>query len=474
MNTERSTEFMNATLSLPLMLAVVGHTNTGKTSLLRTLLRNAEFGEVRDSAGTTRHVEAAQLLLHGEACIELRDTPGLEDSIALAAQLKNVQQQGLRGRASLEHFIAQTQPEIAREFEQEIKVLRQALECHALLYVIDCREEVLEKYREEIATLSLASRPILPVLNFIQADAQNLQNWRTELAELGLHALVEFDTVAFDFSAEKRLYQKLQTLLEAWYQPLQQLLDERAREWQQVRSACIAQVAQLLVDMATYTLPAEAHSVQANELQNTVRQREQQCLRTVLELLNFSSSDVQLTNLPVQNGEWELDLFAPETLKKFGLDAASAAAAGAAIGAGVDLMLAGLSLGAASLTGAAIGTAWHTGRRYGRDLLARWRGEKILCVDDTTLNILLLRQLFLLRHLFRRGHAAVNPLQMERNPLQVGKKPQVENKEQNQLPDGWPRQQQKMRELLQLKAGKESRNYQQVLRECETWLGQII
>lgn len=450
--------------TLPLVLAVVGHTNTGKTSLLRTLLRNANFGEVHDSAGTTRHVEAAQLLLQGKPYIELRDTPGLEDSVALAAQLKNTQQQGLRGRACLEHFIGQTPADIAREFEQEMKVLRQALECHAMLYVIDCREEVLEKYREEIATLSLASRPILPVLNFIQADARQLQNWRTALAELGLHALVEFDTVAFDFEAEKRLYQKLQTLLEAWYQPLQQLLDHRAQEWQQVRGACIAQVAKLLVEMATYTLPAGANEQrvqQAESLQNAVRQREQHCLRDVLELLNFSSTEVQLANLPVQNGEWELDLFAPETLKKFGLDTASAAATGAALGAGVDLLLAGLSLGAASLTGAALGTAWHTGRRYGKDLLARMRGEKILCLDDTTLSILLLRQLSLLRHLFRRGHAAFSPVQLN-------------EKEKMDIPAGWREQLVQIRLLLQLKVGAESREYKDVLAELQRWLAEVI
>lgn len=455
---------MSHSPTLPLVLAVVGHTNTGKTSLLRTLLRNANFGEVRDSAGTTRHVEAAQLLLRGKPFIELRDTPGLEDSVALAVHLKNTQQQGLRGRACLEHFIEQTPADIAREFEQEIKVLRQGLDCHAMLYVIDCREEVLEKYREEIATLSLASRPILPVLNFIQADTRQLQNWRAALAELGLHALVEFDTVAFDFEAEKRLYQKLQTLLEPWYQPLQHLLDHRAHEWQQVRSACIAQVGNLLVEMATYTLPvgpSEQRAAQVESLQNTVRQREQQCLRNVLELLNFSSADVQLTNLPVQNGEWELDLFAPETLKKFGLDTASAAATGAAIGAGVDLLLAGLSLGAASLTGAALGTAWHTSRRYGKDLLARWRGEKTLCLDEATLNILLLRQLSLLRHLFRRGHAALDPVQLN-------------DKDKIEIPPGWDQQRQKMRELLQLKLGAASRDYQNVLHDCEHWLGQTI
>ena len=461
-------------VTLPLTLAVVGHTNTGKTSLLRTLLRDTWFGEVSDSAGTTRHVEAAQLMLHGQAYIELRDTPGLEDSIALSTHLQNIQSQGFRGRACLENFIQQaghvsppptdtSQQRIAVEFEQEIKVLKQALECDALLYVIDCRDDVLEKYRQEIFTLGLAARPTLPVLNFIQDKNSQLQNWRAALAESGLHALVEFDTVAFDFEAERRLYQKLQTLLEAWYQPLQTLLDHRAREWQQTRSACIYQVAALLVEMATYTIPlTQDNREQALlNLRNAVRQREQQCLHAVLTILHFLPSDVQLSNLPVENGEWELDLFAPETIKAFGLNAASAAATGAAIGAGIDLMLAGVSLGAASLTGAALGTAWHTGRRYGKDMLARLRGEKILCVDDTTLHLLLLRQLALLRHLFRRGHAAQNPVA-------------VDAKEIQKIPDRWPEQVRNMRSLLSVKAGVESREYKKVLEEIREWLGAAV
>ncbi|KAG1243209.1 hypothetical protein G6F65_022555 [Rhizopus arrhizus] len=51
-------------------IAVVGHTNTGKTSLLRTLTRDTAFGEVADSPGTTRHVEGARLRLEGRAVLE--------------------------------------------------------------------------------------------------------------------------------------------------------------------------------------------------------------------------------------------------------------------------------------------------------------------------------------------------------------------------------------------------------------------
>ena len=44
-------------MTKPLKLAVVGHTNVGKTSLLRTLTRDVGFGEVSHRPSTTRHVE---------------------------------------------------------------------------------------------------------------------------------------------------------------------------------------------------------------------------------------------------------------------------------------------------------------------------------------------------------------------------------------------------------------------------------
>ena len=55
-------------MTKPLKLAVVGHTNVGKTSLLRTLTRDVGFGEVSHRPSTTRHVEGARLSVDGEAC----------------------------------------------------------------------------------------------------------------------------------------------------------------------------------------------------------------------------------------------------------------------------------------------------------------------------------------------------------------------------------------------------------------------
>ena len=65
-----------------LALAVVGHTNAGKTSLLRTLTRRRDFGEV-SQLGTTRHVEAVELATDDGVRLRFLDTPGLEDPIGL-------------------------------------------------------------------------------------------------------------------------------------------------------------------------------------------------------------------------------------------------------------------------------------------------------------------------------------------------------------------------------------------------------
>ena len=91
-------------------LAVVGHTNVGKTSLLRTLTRRADFGEVADRPGTTRHVEAINLKVDGRTALRFIDTPGLEDATALLEHLQQMDASLTRGervRAFLRGALAQ-------------------------------------------------------------------------------------------------------------------------------------------------------------------------------------------------------------------------------------------------------------------------------------------------------------------------------------------------------------------------------
>ena len=400
----------------PINVAVVGHTNAGKTSLIRTLLRDDQFGKVDDAAGTTRCVEKSVIFADEEQVINLFDTPGFEDSSALLQTLdglsKTVQ---VRLPADLlSAFI--TRADDFPDFSQETKVLRQSLNSDVLLYMIDVREPLLGKYRDEVEILSKAGKPILPVFNFIAGNDEALKRWREQMAQFNLHSALEFDTVAFDFEAEKRLYQKLQSLLEQHYDSLQSLIDYRQEVWNKLIHAAARRIFQLLTEVACYRREVEdkssISSADVAAMQDFVRNAEQQALQDLLTIFAFTQLDIELQQLPVHDGKWTLDIFSPHMLKAFGLNAGATALTGAATGAGIDLMVGGMSLGAATVLGAVIGAGLATARRYQQELKAVLRGHRWLCVDDDTVRLLYLRQRRLLRTLTKRGHAANNSLRL--------------------------------------------------------------
>jgi small GTP-binding protein len=398
-------------MSNPLKLAVVGHTNVGKTSLLRTLTRDVGFGEVSPHASTTRHVEGARLSVDGVALLELYDTPGLEDAIALLDYLERLDRPGERldGPARLARFLDSN--EARQRFEQEAKVLRQLLASDAGLYVIDAREPVLAKYRDELAVLAMCGRPLLPVLNFVSSGQHREQDWRDALARIGLHALVCFDSVAPPLDGERRLYDSLALLLAKARPQLQRLIDEHQTQRQLRTSSGARLIAELLLDCAACRRSVAAQSAleQAaiRELHQTIRQREQRCVDALLRLYAFRQDDAEAGELPLLDGRWGDDLFNPETLKQLGITVGGGMAAGAATGVGVDLLVGGITLGAAALIGAVIGGSAQTLRGYGTRLKGKLKGQRELTVDDAVLRLLALRQQQLLQALDNRGHAAI-------------------------------------------------------------------
>ncbi|MET0846638.1 MAG: GTPase/DUF3482 domain-containing protein [Pseudomonas sp.] len=419
----------------PLKLAVVGHTNVGKTSLLRTLTRDVGFGEVSHRPSTTRHVEGARLSVDGEPLLDLYDTPGLEDAIALLDYLERLERPGERldGPARLARFLEGS--EARQRFEQEAKVLRQLLASDAGLYVIDAREPVLAKYRDELEVLASCGKPLLPVLNFVSSANHREPDWREALARLGLHALVRFDSVAPPEDGERRLYESLALLLENSREQLERLIaDQQAQRLARQQSAARL-IAELLIDCAacrrSVVGDAQQEQQAINELRKAVRQREQRCVEGLLKLYAFRPQDAAASDLPLLDGRWGDDLFNPETLKQLGVRVGGGIAAGAAAGAGVDLLVGGLTLGAAALAGAIAGGALQTARSYGSRLLGKIKGQRELTVDDSVLRLLALRQRQLLHALNARGHAAMDSIQVatpQDKTWREGKLPEALNK----------------------------------------------
>lgn len=402
-----------------LRLAVVGHTNTGKTSLLRTLTRNPDFGEVQNSPGTTRHVEGVQLHINNQPVVQLFDTPGIEDSIALLEYLQRLIEPNERiaGPDLLKRFLET--PEATGRFEQEARVLRQLLASHAGLYVIDVRDPVLAKHHDELKILIQAGKPLLPVLNFTRSAQQRIDEWRLALANVGLHAISEFDTVAPALGGEEQLYERLALLVnQAHSTQLGRLIEDIRQQRKQRLYDAWRMLADMLVDVAAWRLVSQSDEKamrESNErMQNLIREREEYCIKALLKRFNFSTRDYLPEALALDGTRWEADLFNPEVLKDLGIHVGKGVAAGAIAGATVDMLTLGFSLGTGTVIGAAAGGLWQGLDKWGQRLLGKWRGEVELSVDDAVIRVLALRQSALIQALDARGHAAQTPIALMR------------------------------------------------------------
>jgi GTPase SAR1 family protein len=409
-----------------LKLAVVGHTNTGKTSILRTLLRDVYFGEVKNEAATTRHVEQAKLTdsQTGEDLVILYDTPGLEDASGLMDWLEDNTASRRDGIERLQQFLA---ADIAQggdalisneDYSQEAKVIRQLLASDMAIYVVDAREPVLGKYKDELAILSWAAIPVMPVFNFTDSQDANIDDWQTMLARRNLHISTRFDSVAFEFADEMRLWQNLATML-THSEMLEQLMVRRTENWAQLYDEANIIIADFLLNVASFVREISEDDDPLpvlEQMQEAVRQSERAMQHNLLNLYKFYDNAVAATPLELQ--AYQQDPFDPELLKSYGIRTTSGAAAGALLGLGIDAAALGTTLGlGAAIGGIAGGLLSNTS-----SIADRITGVKRLYIDPATLTLLATRAIDLLTALRHRGHAATDATQL----LYKGEKSSIE------------------------------------------------
>ncbi|MGO1686874.1 MAG: DUF3482 domain-containing protein [Psychrobacter sp.] len=408
----------------PLKLAVVGHTNTGKTSILRTLLRDVYFGEVKNEAATTRHVEQAQLTdsQTGEVLVTLYDTPGLEDASGLMDWLEDNTASRRDGIDRLQQFLAadiaqgsdsstskhQLQDLQKYDYSQEAKVIRQLLASDMAIYVVDAREPVLGKYKDELAILSWAAIPVMPVFNFTDNQDANIDDWQTMLARRNLHISTRFDSVAFEFEDEMHLWQNLATML-THAEMLEHLMVRRTENWAQLYDEANIIVADFLLNVAAFVREVSDDDDPMpvlKEMQEAVRQSERAMQHSLLNLYKFYDNAVAVTSLELQ--AYQQDPFDPELLKSYGIRTTSGAAAGALLGLGIDAAALGTTLGlGAAIGGIAGGLLSNTS-----SIADKITGVKRLYIDPATLTLLATRSMDLLTAIRHRGHAATDATQL--------------------------------------------------------------
>ena len=401
---------------MTLQLLVAGHTNTGKTSMLRTLGRRHEFGEVSALSGTTRTIEQMRLLDSQSLSIDIYDSPGFES----APELRDVLNPKIFNRRDQSEALSEAlqDTEIQQQYGFEVLVLNTARQCDALLYIIDAREPVLEKYLDEIYLLGLCGKPIICLLNFTQGQHRG-HEWRQKLADIGQHLVLAFDAVVYDWQAESLLYSALTNVLPDWQAAIQQLAQARQQEndWR-LQGATLA-LAETLIrlaaaeDIAAKDQPDKLQQ-QTAKLQQFVREQESACVKQILASYNYDPKlhGTQL-HADFANMAWQRDPFDAETLKQQGFDVVKTSAGGAGIGITIDLMTAGMTLGMPTLIGILAGGLLGARRMLRNLYLDKVRHATLIALADEIILLIASRNLALIKHLEHRGHGRMTTLDSE-------------------------------------------------------------
>lgn len=394
-------------------LAVIGHTNTGKTSVLRTLLRDASLGEVADEPGTTRESRAYSLRLAGREAAVFWDTPGLEHAALALEHLRRVEsERSLSGAAALEALLAEPPAAI----EHELRPLRTLGECDAGLLVFDAREPPRNKYWEEHELLRRCGRPLVAVLNSTADERARVEEWDAALRKNGLHAVVRFDAWAASEADAARLFIKLRELLDQrWSREIERIIALREEEHRRRMRAMAEEVATLLVDLATYrvVVAREARASGEAALAAALAEGWLRLRNALAELHGVAPERLAAieAGLAARAGR-EAGMDATDaTITASSVLAALAGGilAGGAKGGILDVGTGGATLGLGMVVGGAAGMALG-GREIIRLGALKARGEAELTLGDEALEAVARRGAWLLERLRTYGQASERPV----------------------------------------------------------------
>jgi hypothetical protein len=160
-------------------LSLISHTNVGKTTLARTLLRR-DVGEVLDRAHVTDTSEAFTLIETEDARLRLWDTPGFGDTARLMRRLR-------RADDPLGWFLHQVWDRIVDRplwcSQEAVRNVRD--EADVVLYLVNASENPEEAgyVPLELEILDWMKRPVILMLNQVGREGQKLvARWRDFVA----------------------------------------------------------------------------------------------------------------------------------------------------------------------------------------------------------------------------------------------------------------------------------------------------
>jgi hypothetical protein len=392
---------------LPISLSLISHTNVGKTTLARTLLRR-DIGEVRDAAHVTETSDAHLLIATPEGDeLRLWDTPGFGDSARL---LKRLRQSG----NPLGWFLTQVWDRyVDRPFFSSQRAIRNVRdEADVVLYLVNASEDPAGAgyVDAEMQILGWIEKPVIVLLNQLgpprpaETEAADVSRWARHLAGYRwVRDTLAFDAFARCWVQEHVLLDRICAALPAARQESFRRLSDAWKTrnrvvFEQSMQVLARQLASTATDAVTVPITGlrdAARSWLGSLLRASPERTDAAAAAAMDELARRLDAEVRLATDELIGLHGLSGRAAAEVLQRMGAayavdkaaDPGKASVVGAAVsgalgGLAADLAAGGLTFGAGALLGGLLGAAGARGIASAYNLArgsdastVRWSGE---------------------------------------------------------------------------------------------------
>ncbi|MEW6077867.1 MAG: GTPase/DUF3482 domain-containing protein [Thermodesulfobacteriota bacterium] len=413
--------------------AVLGHPNEGKSSVVSTL---TEDDSVRISPlpGETRVCRRYPVVIDGRELIRFVDTPGFQQP---RKTLEWFSRHEGPADAITADFIAGHRHDA--DFAHEVELLSPLAEGAGVIFVADGSRPLRRVDVMEMEILRLAGLPRLAVINTKErARGEFMEEWKNE-ARKHFNSVRVFDAHRATYAERIELLESLRHIDPEWQPALKEVIDAFRQDWRRRIDHTVSTILELMVTSARHAVDAACADESEvprtrNRLEHQYRadinRLEKEAHQSIRQQFKHHLFDVELPPHSIVNE----DLFSKKSWRVLGLSqwqlAAAGAAGGGIVGAKIDLVLGGHSLGAFAALGgllgggsAALGAKQAVTSRVRGLPLGRVRVEVGPIKNDQMLYILMDRALIYFSHVSAWAHSRREPPRQpdgENAPVKAG------------------------------------------------------
>ncbi|MBM4244731.1 MAG: DUF3482 domain-containing protein [Deltaproteobacteria bacterium] len=349
-------------------LSLISHTNVGKTTLARTLLRR-DVGEVLDQAHVTEVSEAHELIAAGDERLMLWDTPGLGDSARLVQRVKK---EGNPLGWLLHQVWDRTRDRALYSSQEAVRNIQS--DADVVLYLVNASEDPGDAgyVVHELELLGWIGKPVIVILNQMgeatpsPAADDPIAHWEEAMRAWPIvRHVLPLDAFTRCWVQEGLLLERVADVLPEGQRPvMQRLIAEWQRRGRETFEQSVHRIAQYLARAAA------DHERLAEEQAGRAEKR--RAMRALAMRLDQATADLMAAMLDLHGlsgrfqeearARLEEDFRMPGEVVSSGRAAIWGAAMGGAAGGIVtDIVTGGLSFGAGAIAGAVLGAMGAAG-----------------------------------------------------------------------------------------------------------------